>query len=79
MLMNFDKNFVKVDHSILHDLILAANFLNDKEMLDAMCQEVADRIKGKSPEKMREEFNIKNDFTLEQEEEIRKENAWAFE
>ncbi|XP_049411086.1 SKP1-like protein 1A [Solanum stenotomum] len=79
MLMDFDKNFVKVDHSILHDLILAANFLNDKEMLDAMCQEVADRIKGKSPEKIREEFNIKNDFTPEQEDEIRKENAWAFE
>ncbi|KAH0659095.1 hypothetical protein KY290_028634 [Solanum tuberosum] len=76
MLMDFDKNFMKVDHSILHDLILAANFLNGKEMLDATCQEVADKIKGKSPEKIREEFNIKNDFTLEQEEEIRKENAW---
>ncbi|KAK4719144.1 hypothetical protein R3W88_017482 [Solanum pinnatisectum] len=79
MLMDFYKNFMKVDRSILHDLILAANFLNDKEMLDAMCQEVADRIKGKSLEKIREEFNIKNDFTPEPEEEIRKENAWAFE
>ncbi|WMV47218.1 hypothetical protein MTR67_040603 [Solanum verrucosum] len=33
--------------------ILAINFLNDKEILDMMCQEVADRIKGKTPEEIR--------------------------
>ncbi|WMV58013.1 hypothetical protein MTR67_051398 [Solanum verrucosum] len=47
MLMDFDKAFVNVHHSILHALILAANFLNDKEILDMMCQEVADRITTK--------------------------------
>ncbi|XP_015164119.1 SKP1-like protein 1A [Solanum tuberosum] len=46
MLMDFDKAFVKVHHSILYDLILGANFLNDKEILDMICQEVAGRIKG---------------------------------
>ncbi|KAG5572023.1 hypothetical protein H5410_061789 [Solanum commersonii] len=65
MLIDFDKAFVNVHHSILHALILAANFLNDKEILDMMCQEVADRIKGKTPEEIQEE------------EEIRKENVWA--
>ncbi|KAG5616175.1 hypothetical protein H5410_015999 [Solanum commersonii] len=60
-------------------VVLAANFLNDKEILDMMCQEVADIIKGKTPKEMRKEFDIKNDFTPEEEEEIRKENAWAFE
>ncbi|WMV17537.1 hypothetical protein MTR67_010922 [Solanum verrucosum] len=65
MLMDFDK--------------ASANFLNDKEILDMMCQEVADRIKGKTPEEIHKEFDIKNDFTREEEEEIRKENAWAFE
>ncbi|KAG5571032.1 hypothetical protein H5410_060798 [Solanum commersonii] len=45
MLMDFDKAFVKVHHLILYDLILVANFLNDKEILDMICQEVADRIK----------------------------------
>ncbi|KAH0633745.1 hypothetical protein KY285_036500 [Solanum tuberosum] len=52
MLMKFDKAFVKVHHLILHALILATNFLNDKELLDMMCQEVADRIKGKTPEEI---------------------------
>lgn len=79
VLMDFDKDFMKMDHSTLYDLILAVNFLNDKEMLDALCQEVADRIKGKTPEEIRKEFNIKNDFTPEEEEEIRRENSWAFE
>ncbi|KAH0709050.1 hypothetical protein KY284_010477 [Solanum tuberosum] len=79
MLMDFDKAFVNVHHSILHALILASNFLNDKEILDMICQEVVDRIKGKTPEEIRKEFDIKNDFTPEEEEEIRKENDWAFE
>ncbi|XP_006347116.1 SKP1-like protein 11 [Solanum tuberosum] len=78
MLLEFDKAFVKVHHSILHALILAANFLNNKEILDIMCQEVANRIKG-SPQEIRKEFDIKNDITSEEEEAIRKENAWAFE
>ncbi|KAH0773779.1 hypothetical protein KY290_010916 [Solanum tuberosum] len=79
MLIDFDKAFVNVHHSILYDLILAANFLNDKEILDMICQEVADRIKGKTSEEIRKEFDIKNDFTPEEKEKIRKENAWAFE
>ncbi|KAG5571031.1 hypothetical protein H5410_060797 [Solanum commersonii] len=68
-----------VHHSILHALILAANFLNDKEILDMMCQEVADRIKGKTPEEICKEFDNKSDFIPKEEEEICKENAWAFE
>ncbi|XP_049344126.1 SKP1-like protein 1B [Solanum verrucosum] len=79
MLMDFDNAFVKVHHSIFFLVVLAANFLNDKEILDMMCQEVADRINGKTLELIRKEFDIKNDFTPVEEEEIRKENAWAFE
>lgn len=57
----------------------AANYLNIKSLLDLTCQTVADMIKGKTPEEIRKTFNIKNDFTAEQEEEVRRENAWAFE
>jgi len=35
-------------------------------------------MKGKTPEDIHEKFNIKNDFTKE-EDEIRRENQWAFE
>ena len=36
-------------------------------------------MKGKSAEEIRKTFNIKNDFTPEEEDEIRKHNQWAFE
>ncbi|XP_019168265.1 PREDICTED: SKP1-like protein 1A [Ipomoea nil] len=75
----FDANFIKVDHNTLFDLIMAANFLNIKSLLDLTTQAVADMIKDMSPEEVRKIFNIQNDFTPEEEEQIRKENAWAFE
>ena len=78
-LKSFDAEFVKVDQATLFDLILAANYLNIKGLLDLTCQTVADMIKDKTPEEIRKIFNIKNDFTPEEEAEIRRENQWAFE
>ncbi|KAM1987134.1 hypothetical protein ACFX15_034438 [Malus domestica] len=81
-LKKFDDDFVneiKADQNVLFDLILAANYLNIKSLLDLTCQTVADMIKGKTPEEIRKTFNIKNDFTPEEEEEVRRENQWAFE
>ncbi|KAL1542882.1 SKP1-like protein 1A [Salvia divinorum] len=75
----FDADFVKVDQATLFDLILAANYLDIKSLLDLTCQAVADMIKGKTPEEIRKTFNIKNDFTPDEEEQVRKENQWAFE
>ncbi|CAI9118545.1 OLC1v1020132C1 [Oldenlandia corymbosa var. corymbosa] len=78
-LNSFDSEFVKVDHPVLFDLILAANFLEIKSLLDLASETVAEMIKGKTPQQIRELFNIKYEFTPEEEEEVRRENAWAFE
>ncbi|KAK3120084.1 hypothetical protein QOZ80_9AG0681320 [Eleusine coracana subsp. coracana] len=78
-LKNWDADFVKVDQATLDECNIAANYLNIKGLLDLTCQTVADMIKGKTPEEIRKTFNIKNDFTPEEEEEIRRENQWAFE
>ncbi|KAM7496422.1 hypothetical protein LguiA_020836 [Lonicera macranthoides] len=79
-LKKFDVEFMKgLDQDTLFDLILAANYLNIKSLLDLTCQTVADMIKDKSPEEIRKIFNIKNDFTPEEEDAVRQENAWAFE
>ncbi|XP_047087157.1 SKP1-like protein 1 [Lolium rigidum] len=78
-LKNWDAEFIKVDHATLFDLSLAANYLNIEELLHLTCQTIADMIKGKTPEEIRRTFNIKNDFTAEEEEEIRREYQWAFE
>nr|GEV10148.1 SKP1-like protein 1B [Tanacetum cinerariifolium] len=78
-LKSFDDEFVKIDQRTLFDLILAANYLNIKGLLDLTCQTTADMIKDKTPEDVRKIFGIKNDFTPEEEEAVREENAWAFD
>ncbi|CAG9462408.1 unnamed protein product [Pedinophyceae sp. YPF-701] len=75
----WDQNFIKVEQSVLFELILAANYMNIKDLLDLGCQTVADMIKGKTPEEIRKTFGIKNDFTPQEEEEVRRENQWSFE
>lgn len=42
----------------LFDIILAANFLNFKPLLDATTKHVANMIRGKTPDQIREEFNV---------------------
>ncbi|CAL4967823.1 unnamed protein product [Urochloa decumbens] len=74
----FDKDFVKVDNDTLYDLILAANYLNMEKLLDLGCMAVAEQMRGKTPEQMRSHFNIVNDLSPEEEEEIRAEIPWAF-
>lgn len=39
-------------------------------MLDVTCKTVANMIKGKTPEEIRKTFNIKNDFTEEEEAQV---------
>ncbi|VDM10899.1 unnamed protein product [Wuchereria bancrofti] len=51
-------------------LFQAANYLDIKGLLDVTCKTVANMIKGKSPEEIRRTFNIKNDFTPEEEEQV---------
>ncbi|KAF0038439.1 hypothetical protein F2P81_008923 [Scophthalmus maximus] len=63
-----------------HELaIAAANYLDIKGLLDVTCKTVANMIKGKTPEEIRKTFNIKNDFTEEEEAQVRKENQWCEE
>jgi S-phase kinase-associated protein 1 len=61
----------------LNILTQAANYLDIKALLDVGCKTVANMIKGKSPEEIRKTFNIQNDFTPEEEDQIRRENEWA--
>ena len=67
------------DQTMLFDIVLAANYLNIKSLLDLSCQRIASMMKGKTADQIREMFNIKNDFTPEEEEEVRRENQWAFD
>ncbi|RKP37237.1 SCF ubiquitin ligase complex protein SKP1b [Dimargaris cristalligena] len=74
---DWDREFCNVDQGALYELILAANYLDIKPLLDLTCLTVANMIKGKMPDEIRRTFNVKNDFTPEEEEAVRKENEWC--
>ncbi|CAN0881560.1 SKP1-like protein 4 [Linum grandiflorum] len=72
--------------AMLFDLILVyplslkvADYLNINELLDLTCRKAAHMISEKTTEEMHKIFNIKNDFTPEEEANIRIENRWAYQ
>lgn len=70
-------DFVELDdHELLFELILAANYLDIKPLLDLACAKVASMIKGKTPEEIRATFGVTAEFTPEEEQMIREENKW---
>ncbi|KAJ3556416.1 hypothetical protein NP233_g11983 [Leucocoprinus birnbaumii] len=73
----WDQKFITVDQEMLFEIILAANYLDIKSLLDVGCKTVANMIKGKTPEEIRKLFNIVNDFTPEEEAQIKKENVMS--
>ncbi|KAJ6882317.1 SKP1-like protein 11 [Populus alba x Populus x berolinensis] len=77
-LHKWDADFVDVDTDSLYDLLRASNYLGIEVLLGQLTQKVADMIARNQhqPIKIRELFNIKNDFTPEEKEEILKENSW---
>ena len=76
----WDAEFVKdMDEATLYHLLLGADFGSVTELVDLLTTKVANMIKGKKAEEIRQIFKIKNDFAPDQEEEIRNKNLWAFE
>jgi S-phase kinase-associated protein 1 len=78
-LKSFDAEFIKQDNPTLFEIILAANYLDIKGLLELSCQTVANIMKDYTPEQVRDMFYIDNDFTPEEEAKVREENKWAFE
>jgi len=73
------KDGIEEQHELLIGVIMAANFMNMKDLLELGCAKIASMIKGKTPEQIRKLFNIENDFTPEEEEKIKEENRWCEE
>eukprot|EP00644_Phytophthora_capsici_P009178 jgi/Phyca11/526054/estExt2_fgenesh1_pm.C_PHYCAscaffold_60149 len=61
---------------LLFELILAANYMDIKSLLDLSCAKVATMIKGKTPEEIRATFGITEEFTEEEQQRILEENKW---
>lgn len=70
----WDIEFLKVNESTLYELILAANYLDVKGLMDVTCKVVANKIKGKNADEICKEFKIEKDFPPVEEELVSKEN-----
>ncbi|PIA16717.1 E3 ubiquitin ligase SCF complex, Skp subunit [Coemansia reversa NRRL 1564] len=73
----WDEQYMKIDQEMLFEILLASNYMDIKPLLDLGCKTVANMIRGKSAEEIRKMFNIVDDFTPEEKEQIKKENEWA--
>lgn len=81
-IQRWDRDFISLDKKdlpTLFDLTLAANYLNIDSLLDLTTRTLANMIKGKSAQEIRETFNIENDLTPDEEEKIRSEIKWVFD
>ena len=76
---NWDFEFINVDLDLIFEIILASNYMDIKPLLELASSKVASIIKGKTPEEIRKTFNIQNDFTPEEEQQIIEENKWCME
>ena len=75
----WDANFLKVDQYTLFELIMAANYMDIRGLLDVTCHTVAKIMDGMTPRQLRRYFHITNDFTSEEEALIRMENEFSEE
>ena len=75
----FDFNFTEIDLDMLFEIILASNYLDIKPLQELASAKVASILKGKTTEEIRRTFNITNEFTPEEEQQIIEENKWCME
>lgn len=81
-LKTLDEAFVQslnVNNEVRFMVMRTANYLNIPTLLDLLTTNEANQIKGKTTEELRKMYNIVNDFTPEEEEQIKKDNAWMNE
>lgn len=76
---SWDAEFINLDQEFLFELILAANYMDIKPLLDLVCAKIASMMKGKTTQQLRETFSIVNDFTPEEEQKVIEENKWVEE
>ena len=73
----WDFKFIDLELDIIFEIISGANYMDISSLLELGTAKVASVIKGKNTEEMRKIFNIENDFTPQEEQEILEESKWC--
>ena len=59
---DWDYEYINLQNDTILELMLAANFMDIKPLLELTCAKIASVIKGKSPEEIQNEFKMEKDF-----------------
>ena len=79
LICDWDKKFLEKSGIQIVEILMASNYLGLEDLKDLLSAKMATMMKGRSAEHIRQTFNLENDFTKEEEEEIKKENDWCQE
>ena len=75
----WDYNYIDIDIGTIFEIMLASNYMDINELLELSSAKNAALIKGKNIQEIRKMYNITNDFTPEEEQQILEENKWCME
>lgn len=69
--------FISVEPETLCEIVLAANYMDIKPLLDLTCATLASIVKGKTPDEIHSIFDIKSDLTPEDIEKVKSDIVWV--
>lgn len=75
-LSSWDSEFFNVDQATLFEIIMAADYLDIKGLMNSACRTVANMIRAKTTEEMRKRLCMRNNFTPSEEEMVKRETKW---
>ena len=70
LVTEWDYNFVNSNNDIMFDILITANYLGVNNLINIISCKAATLIKNKSPDEIRKHFNLINDFTNEEKQQI---------
>jgi len=73
---DFDRAFVEVERDLLFRITAAANYLNMPFLLELCCKVIAEALREKTTEEIREYLSFQEGVAIEEEESARKEYDW---
>ena len=75
----WDYNFINVDLKLIFEIILGANYMDIKPLIELGSAKIASIIKGNTTEEINKIFVLNNNFTPEEEQQILEEKNWCME
>ena len=74
----WDQNFLKnLSDGDFYDVMYVADYLDVRPLLIHCCKFLADKLRGKSVEEVRQMLEIQSDYTPEEEQRIRMQTDWT--